>query len=149
MTTPATADERISRLEGAFQAFSVMVNNMVTREEMQAHLATIMAGFDSLRSEMRISDESLRTEMRASDESLRSELRSEMRASNESLRTELRAEMRASNESLRAEMRAEIRAAFAEERAERRASEIRNTRWIIGAIFAATTLAVAAIKLIP
>ena len=145
MTTPATADERISRLEGAFQAFSVMVNNMVTREEMQAHISTIMEAIEGVRSEMRISDESLRTEMRASDESLRSELRAEMRASNESLRTE----MRASNESLRAEMRAEIRAAFAEERAERRASEIRNTRWIIGAIFAATTLAVAAIKLIP
>ena len=130
MTTPATVDERISRLEGAFQAFSVMVNNMVTREEMQAHIATLMEAIDGVRSEMRTSDESLRTEMRTSDESLRTE-------------------MRASNESLRAEMRAEIRAAFAEERAERRASEIRNTRWIIGAIFAATTLAVAAIKLIP
>ena len=97
MTTPATVDERINRLEGAFQAFSVMVNNMVTREEMQAHLATIMAGFDSLR----------------------------------------------------AEMRAEIRAAVEAERADRRESEIRNTRWIIGAIFAAATLVVAATKLIP
>ena len=130
MTTPATTEERINRLEGAFQAFSVIVNNMVTREEMQAHIATIMEAIVGVRSEMRASDESLRAEMRASDESLR-------------------AEMRASDNSLRAEMRAEIRAAFAEEKAERRESEIRNTRWIVGAIFAAATLAVAAIKLIP
>ncbi len=141
MTTPVATEERINRLEGAFQAFSVMVNNMVTREEMQAHIATIMEAIVGVRSEMRASDESLRAEMRASDESLRAE----MRASDESLR----AEMRASDESLRAEMRAEIRAAFAEEKAERRESEIRNTRWIVGAIFAAATLSVAAIKLIP
>ena len=45
-------------------------------------------------------------------------------------------------------MRAEIRAAFQEDRADRRAAETRNTRWIIGAIFAAATLIIAATSLI-
>ena len=51
----------------------------------------------------------------------------------------------ASNESIKTEFWDEIRAIHQEERAEK----WRNTQWIIGAIFAATALWVAVVKLIP
>ena len=104
---------------------------------------------------MRTANENLRAEFRAaleglqtSGENLRSELRTAialLQAADESLRLE----MRTANENLRAEFRSQIKAAFEEERADRRASELRSTQWIVGAIFAAVTLGVAAIKLIP
>ena len=53
-----TQDERISRLEGAFEAISVMVANMVTRDELRA-------GLDGHRAETRALIEGLRNEMRA------------------------------------------------------------------------------------
>ena len=44
--TTGSGEERISRLEGAFEMFATVVNNIVTREEHQASI-------DSLRQEMR------------------------------------------------------------------------------------------------
>ncbi len=79
-------EERTSRLEGAFEQFSVVVHNMVTKEESRAN----------------------------------------------------KDELQASIEKLRAEMRAEIRAA-----------ELRTTRWTVGAIFAASAIIIAAMKLLP
>ena len=35
-----TTDERISQLEGVFRQFTIVVSNMVTREEMRAAVAT-------------------------------------------------------------------------------------------------------------
>ena len=64
-----TQDERISRLEGAFEAFSFMAANMVTKDELRAalegHREATQAAISGLRSEMLASDESLRNEMRA------------------------------------------------------------------------------------
>ncbi|MCY4366032.1 MAG: hypothetical protein OXE17_07405 [Chloroflexi bacterium] len=64
-----TQDERISRLEGAFEAISVMVANMVTRDELRAgldgHRAELRAGLDGHRAETRALIEGLRNEMRA------------------------------------------------------------------------------------
>ena len=86
MTTPLTAEERISRLEGVVQHFETLLNNVVTREELQANVATLLRAIESIR---------------------------------------------------------------AEARADAREAEARITRWTVGSIFAAATLAVAAIKLIP
>ena len=44
--TTGSGEERISRLEGAFEMFATVVNNIVTREEHQASI-------DALRHEMR------------------------------------------------------------------------------------------------
>ncbi|MDE2778410.1 MAG: hypothetical protein OXI91_01865 [Chloroflexota bacterium] len=44
--TTGSHEERISRLEGAFEMFATVVNNMVTREEHQASIG-------ALRQEMR------------------------------------------------------------------------------------------------
>lgn len=158
MTTPLTTEERLSHLEGAYHFIEIMANNMVTREELQANVATLLAAVDGLKA----SDENIRRELRAaveglqsSNESSRAEMRTAvagLQAAVEALRVSdesIRSEMRTANENLRMELRAEIRASFEQERAERRESEIRNTRWIVGAIFAAVTLGVAAIKLIP
>lgn len=54
-------------------------------------------------------------------------------------------EMRTDDENSHAEFLAELRASAQDERAEK----WRNTQWIIGAIFAATALWVAAVKLLP
>ena len=86
MTTPLTTEERISRLEGVVQHFETLLNNVVTREELQANVATLLRAIESIR---------------------------------------------------------------AEARADGREAEARITRWTVGSIFAAATLAVAAIKLIP
>ena len=53
-----THEERLSRLEGAFEMFAAVVNNMVTREELRASI-------EGLRAEMHASMDSLRAEMRA------------------------------------------------------------------------------------
>ena len=53
-----TQDERISRLEGAFEALSILVANMVTKDELRA-------GLDGQRAETRALIEGLRNEMRA------------------------------------------------------------------------------------
>lgn len=90
MTTPLTTEERISRLEGVVQYFEVVMGSMVTREELQANVATLLGAIEGVK------------------------------------------------DSLRSEMRADIRAA-----------EVRITRWTVGAIFTATALAVAAVKLLP
>ena len=62
-------DERISRLEGAFEALSIMVANMVTRDELRAapdgHREATQAAIAGLRSETLASDHSLRNEMEA------------------------------------------------------------------------------------
>ena len=137
MTTPLTLEERVSRVETAFEFFEVVMNNMVTREEFQANMAALLA-----------SDESLRTELRTANENLRSEMQTAVAAllaSDESIKAELRAEIRAAV----LEERADRQAAVLEERAERQAAELRNTRWIIGAIFAAMTIGIAVIKLLP
>ena len=64
-----TQDERISRLEGAFEALSIMVANMVTKDELRAaldgHREATQAAINGLRSEMLASDQSLRNEMEA------------------------------------------------------------------------------------
>lgn len=86
MTTPLTTEERISRLEGVVQHFETLLNNVVTREELQANVATLLRAIESIR---------------------------------------------------------------AEARADAREAEARITRWTVGSIFAAATLAVAAIKLLP
>ena len=151
MTSPPTIEERVSHLEGAYQLFELTVKNMVTREEMQAHMAAMLAAVDGVRSEMRTVIDGVRSGERTPGDILRSEiridgaiLRLEMRIATEILRWE----MRTAGEILRAELKAEIRAAFQEERADRRAAETRNTRWVIGAIFAAAALIIAAIQVL-
>ena len=130
----ASMEERASRLEDAFEQFSVVVHNMATKEELRA-------SFESLRTGTPASVEGVRIEMRASFEGLRTE----MQASFESLRTGtqvsvegVRTEMQASIEKLRVEVLAEIRAA-----------ELRITRWTVGSIFAASAIIIAAMKLLP
>lgn len=86
MTTPLTTEERLSHLEGVVQNFATPLNNVVTREEMQANVATLLRAIENIR---------------------------------------------------------------AEARADAREAEARITRWTVGSIFAAATLAVAALKLIP
>ena len=63
-----TQDERISRLEGAFETFSVMSATMVTKVELWASV-------DGLRAEQRASVETLRAENQATAETLRAEIR--------------------------------------------------------------------------
>ena len=53
-------EERASRLEDAFEQFSVAVNNMATKEELRA-------SFESLRTEIQVSFEELRFEIRAAE----------------------------------------------------------------------------------
>ena len=69
----ASMEERASRLEDAFEQFSVAVNNMATKEELRA-------SFESLRTGTQVSVEGLRTEMQASFEKLRVEMVAEIRA---------------------------------------------------------------------
>ena len=72
--TTGSHEERISRLEGAFELFATVLNNMVTREEHQASMET-------LRAEYQGSTETLRAEHQGSIETLRHEMRAEIRAS--------------------------------------------------------------------
>ena len=64
-----TQDERISRLEGAFETFSMVVANMVTKDELRASVETLRAeqqgSVETLRAEMQATAATLRTEMRA------------------------------------------------------------------------------------
>ena len=129
MTSPPTIEERVSHLEGAYQLFELTVKNMVTREEMQAHMAAMLAAVDGVRSEMRTVIAGVR-----SGELTPGEI--------------LGLEIRIAGEILLWELKAEIRAAFQEERADRRAAETRNTRWVIGAIFAAAALIIAATQVL-
>lgn len=80
-----TQDERISRLEGAFEAFSIMVANMVTKDELRAyfdgHREATQAAIEGLRAETVAAIAGLRSEMLASDESLRNEMEAKIRAS--------------------------------------------------------------------
>ena len=112
-------EERASRLEDAFEQFSVVVHNMATKEELRAN-----------KDELQVSIEGVRTEMQASFESLRTGTQ----VSVEGVQTE----MQASFEKLRVEMVAEIRAA-----------ELRITRWTVGSIFTASAIIIAAMKLLP
>ena len=56
----ASMEERASRLEDAFEQFSVVVHNMATKEELRA-------SFESLRTEIQVSFEELRVEIRAAE----------------------------------------------------------------------------------
>ena len=97
-------EERTSRLEGAFEQFSVVVHNMVTKEESRANKDELQVSVEGLRTEMHISIEGLRAEFQVSIEKLRAEIR---------------------------------------------AAELRTTRWTVGAIFAASAIIIAAMKLLP
>ncbi len=123
-------EERASRLEDAFEQFSVVVNNMATKEELRANKDELQASIEGLRTEMQASFEGLRTGTQVSVEGVRTE----MQASFEGLRTEFQVSI----EKLRVEMVAEIRAA-----------ELRITRWTVGSIFAASAIIIAAMKLLP
>ena len=130
----ASMEERASRLEDAFEQFSVVVHNMATKEELRASFESLRTGtqvsVEGARTEFQVSVEGVRTEMQASIEGVRTE----MQASIEGVRTE----MQASIEKLRVEVLAEIRAA-----------ELRITRWTVGSIFAASVIIIAAMKLLP
>ena len=114
-----TQEERISRLEGAFETFSVVAATMVTKEELQSAIDGLRAGttasIDGLQSETTSSIDGLRAEQRTSVETLR-------------------AENQATAETLRAEMRS---------------MELRIIRWMVGAVFAASGLILAVMKLLP
>ena len=71
--TTSSHEERISRLEGAFEMFATVVGNMVTREEHQASI-------EMLRAEIRGVEEKLLAEIRGTEGTLRAEMRAEMRA---------------------------------------------------------------------
>ena len=114
-----TQEERISRLEGAFEAFSVVAATMVTKEELRASIEGTQASIDGLRAETTASIDGLRAENHATAEGLR-------------------LETRATAETLRAEIRAQIREA-----------ELRSTRWTVGAVFTASTIVIAVLKLWP
>ena len=55
-----TQEERISRLEGAYDAISVIVTNMVTKDELRSTA-------EMLRAENQASENRLRAEMRAAE----------------------------------------------------------------------------------
>ena len=83
--TTGSHEERISRLEGAFELFATVLNNMVTREEHQASMETLRAEYqgstETLRAEYQGSVETLRAAHQGSMETLRHEMRAEIRAS--------------------------------------------------------------------
>ena len=77
-------EERASRLEDAFEQFSVAVNNMATKEELRASFESLRTGtpasVEGVRTEFQVSIEGVRTEMQASFEKLRVEMVAEIRA---------------------------------------------------------------------
>ena len=145
MTTQATTEERLVRLETGYEHLATKADVADLRAEMQTSIANLMAeiqkrdaeskardveimnliaginaNFEALRREMAASNEALRREMVASNEALQRE----MAASNEALQREmaasneaLRREMTASNEALRREMAGSDEAIRAEIRA--------------------------------
>ena len=92
---------------------------MVTKEELRASIEGTQASIDGLRAETTASIDGLRAENHATAEGLR-------------------LETRATAETLRAEIRAQIREA-----------ELRSTRWTVGAVFTASTIVIAVLKLWP
>jgi len=139
-----TQDERISRLEGAFEAFSIMVANMVTKDELRAaldgHREAVQAALDGHKEATQAATEGLRSETVAAIEGLRSETVaavSGLRGETIAAIAGLRSEMLASNQSLRNEMEAKIRA-----------SELRLVRWMIATAFAGATLIIGSISAI-
>ena len=141
-----TQDERISRLEGAFEALSIMVANMVTKDELRAelnghrmscaiqaaldgHKEAIQAALDGHKEATQAATEGLRGEMVAAINGLRAETIAAIAG--------LRSEMLASDQSLRNEMEAKLRA-----------SELRLVRWMIATAFAGATLIIGSISAI-
>ena len=70
-----TQEERISKLEGAFETLSMVVANMVTKDELRASVEGTQASIDGLRGELHASVEMLRAENQATAETLRAEMR--------------------------------------------------------------------------
>ena len=101
MTTQATTEERLGRLETGYEHLATKADVADLRAEIQqrdaeskardAEIMNLIAGmnanFEALRREMTASNEALRREMTASNEALRRE----MAASNEAIRSEIRA----------------------------------------------------------
>ena len=115
-----TQEERISRLEGAYEVLGTMVENMVTKDELRASV-------EMLQAQIQGTADTLRAEQRAGGWQATETLRAEQRASVETLQ----AQILATEEKLRAEMRA---------------MELRIIRWVVGTILAATAIAVTAIS---
>ena len=137
-----TQDERISRLEGAFEALSIMVANMVTKDELRAELnghreaiqaaldgEATQAALDGHKEATQAATEGLRGEMVAAINGLRAETIAAIAG--------LRSETLASDQSLRNEMEAKLRA-----------SELRLVRWMIATAFAGATLIIGSISAI-
>ena len=164
MTTQATTEERLVRLETGYEHLATKADVADLRAEMQTSIANLMAeiqkrdaeskardveimnliaginaNFEALRREMAASNEALQREMAASNEALQRE----MAASNEALRRE----MTASNEALRREMagsdeaiRAEIRAVSAKAEAVNAETKSDLFRWVIGTLLGAAAV---------
>ena len=164
MTTQATTEERLVRLETGYEHLATKADVADLRAEMQTSIANLMAeiqkrdaeskardveimnliaginaNFEALRREMAASNEALKREMAASNEALKRE----MAASNEALRRE----MTASNEALRREMagsdeaiRAEIRAVSAKAEAVNAETKSDLFRWVIGTLLGAAAV---------
>ena len=164
MTTQATTEERLVRLETGYEHLATKADVADLRAEMQTSIANLMAeiqkrdaeskardveimnliaginsNFEALRREMAASNEALQREMAASNEALKRE----MTASNEALRRE----MTASNEALRREMagsdeaiRAEIRAVSAKAEAVNAETKSDLFRWVIGTLLGAAAV---------
>ena len=164
MTTQATTEERLVRLETGYEHLATKSDVADLRAEMQTSIANLMAeiqkrdaeskardveimnliaginaNFEALRREMAASNEALQREMAASNEALQRE----MAASNEALRRE----MTASNEALRREMagsdeaiRAEIRAVSAKAEAVNAETKSDLFRWVIGTLLGAAAV---------
>lgn len=64
-----TQEERISRLEGAYEVLITMAENMVTKDELRASVemlqAQIVGTAETLQAQQLASEEKLRAEMRA------------------------------------------------------------------------------------
>ena len=153
MTTQATTEERLVRLETGYEHLATKADVADLRAEMQTSIANLMAEIQKRDAESKARDveimnliaginanfEALRREMVASNEALQRE----MAASNEALRRE----MTASNEALRREMagsdeaiRAEIRAVSAKAEAVNAETKSDLFRWVIGTLLGAAAV---------
>ncbi len=139
--TPTPLEERMARLEAAYEHLATKSDITELRGEMKADIAELrnemQAGNAELRGEMKADNAALRGEMKADN----AELRGEMQAGNAALRNE----MKADNAVLRTEM-ANMRAYFAER-------ENRMIRWMVsltlGAVVAVSTLTIIISRLLP
>ena len=129
-----TQEERISKLEGAYEVLAVVAANMVTKDELRA---AIEGQKEATQAAIEGQKEATQAAIEGQKEATQAAIEGQKEATQAAIEGQKEATQAAIGR-LRAEVMAEIRA-----------SELRITLWNLGAIFTAATIIIAVIKLWP